>query len=145
MNDLPDQSKKRKGYAALLIVICTAFVVQFVIFKKPSFDKVMIKTAAELNKTCPAMADKDTRLDSAEVLPERTFKYHYTLVHFNKDSVDLELYQLSIQPAILNNARHNPNLELFRKNKVTFVYDFRDSKGAPVTSIVVTPEMYRKD
>ncbi|MDZ4663287.1 MAG: hypothetical protein SGJ15_00270 [Bacteroidota bacterium] len=94
-----------------------------------SFDKVIKHTAAELNKTCPQQIDKDTRLDSASVHEKKTFRYNYSLLNFNKDSMDIELFSMSVKPAMINNAKTNANLQLFRENNVIFEYYFRDELG----------------
>jgi hypothetical protein len=37
----------------------------------------------------------------------------------------------------------NPELEIFRKNKVTFSYHFKDKLGKFVTRIQIKPEDYK--
>jgi hypothetical protein len=137
-----DQPKKKKFLAEIFIVFAGAFVLQFIILKKPPFETVMKNTARELNKTCPFMANKDTRLDSARVLSNNTFEYSYTLVHFQSDSAEAEMLRLAFEPAILSNVKSNPDLALFRKNLVTFSYLFKDEAGNPVIHVKISPEQY---
>jgi len=82
----PTNNKKRNiGTVIGLAIGAIAFVlIQQLFFKAPSFDKVMMKAASELNKTCPIMVDKETRLDNAVSLPGQIFQYNYTLVNMGK-------------------------------------------------------------
>ena len=54
------------------------------LFKPPTFDKQMMKTASEINKSCPIMVDAETRLDNTVALPNKTIQYNYTLVNIEK-------------------------------------------------------------
>src|SRR3954451_22421489 len=72
--------KKGKKYLGM-VVGAIAFGlsywgVQEIFFKPPSFDKVMMTAASELNKTCPIMVDHDTRLDNAVALPDNAIQYN---------------------------------------------------------------------
>ena len=89
------------------------------------------------------MQDSETRLESTEALPDKVFQYNYTLVQINRDSIDVEMLYVSFLEAMIENARENPDLELFRKNKVTFSYYFKDRLGNFVTRIKVKPEDYK--
>jgi hypothetical protein len=105
------------------------------------FHKIMKHTAAELNKTCPQQVDKDTRLDSASVHINKTFRYNYTL-QFPKDSIEVEMLVLSVKPLMVNNVKTNPDLQLFRDNDVIFEYYFRDMNEDFLTRIEIAPEEY---
>lgn len=131
-----------KKTVGIMAIFGAVYVVYFLFIKKPNFDDTLIKTAIELNKNCPQMVDKETRLDNARAIPGNIFQYNYTLLNFNKDSMDVELYKASIEPMIVNNASTNADLEPFRKNKVTLIYSFKDDLGNFVTRILVTPEKY---
>ncbi|GBL36100.1 hypothetical protein EMGBS15_16950 [Filimonas sp.] len=48
----------------------------------PLVDAELVAAAKELNKSCPMMIDKETRLESAEALPNNEFKYNYTLLNY---------------------------------------------------------------
>ncbi len=120
------------------------YIVYFLFVRKPSFDDTLVKIAIELNKTCPQMIDKETRLDNARAIPGNIFQYNYTILKFNKDSMDVELYKASIEPIIVNYAATNKELEPFRKNKVTLIYNFKDGLGNFITRILVTPQKYEQ-
>lgn len=111
-------------------------------FKSPSFDEVMMEVASELNKTCPVMVDQHTRLDNAIALPENSFQYNYTLVNLRKDEVNLDAVKENVEPGILNNIRTNPDMKIYRDNKTTLIYYYKDMNGEFVHKYSVTPAMY---
>ncbi|WP_066629481.1 hypothetical protein [Labilibacter marinus] len=138
-----EKSKKGLGKnIGIILGVIIAVAVQQLVFKTPSFDKAMMKAASELNETCPVMVDKETRLDNAVTLPEKVFQYNYTIVNMHKDSVDLGVFEEYMQGVILNNVKTNPDLEEFRKNKVTMAYQYSDKHGSYITKIVIAAEDY---
>jgi hypothetical protein len=118
------------------------FLVQQVFFKPPSYDKIMMKAASELNESCPMMVDQYTRLDNAVALPGNIFQYNYTLVDMTKAEVNLDTVKKYFEPGIINNVKTNPDLKLQRDNKTTMVYNYRDKNGIFVVKFSVTPELY---
>lgn len=122
--------------------VLIAVVIQQQFFKVPSFDKMLMKVASELNESCPMMVDGETRLDNAITLPEKIFQYNYTLVNLPIDSIDIQGFVDYMRPQILNNVKTNPDLKLFRENEVTMSYYYKDSKGTFVSKIIITPDQY---
>ena len=120
------------------------FAIQQIFFKAPSFDKVLVSTASEINKTCPIMVDEYTRLDNALALPNNTFQYNYTLINISKTEVNIDTVKKYIEPGIINGIRTSPDLKFFRDNKTTMVYNYRDKNGEFVHKLSVTPDMYRE-
>jgi hypothetical protein len=136
-----DQSKK-------LPLIAIAAAILFILIwrfsggdSEPKFEQIMKHTAAELNKTCPQKVDNETQLDSASVHREKRFRYNYSIL-FDKDSMEVELFALSVKPLMLNNVRTNNDLQFFKDNNVIFEYYFRDIKGAFITRIEIAPDEY---
>jgi hypothetical protein len=119
------------------------FLVQQVFFKPPSYDELMMKAASELNKSCPIMVDQYTRLDNALALPENAFQYNYTLVDLTKAEVNLDTVRKYIEPGLINNAKTNPDLKIYRDNKITMIYNYRDKNGEFIIKFSVTPEQYK--
>lgn len=139
-----DRKKKLIGMAVGLIVSSISYwAVQELFFSAPSFDKVMMQVASELNKTCPIMVDEYTQLDNAVALPNNTFQYNYTLVYLTKEEVNLDTVKKYIEPLILNNIRTNPDMKYFREKKATIVYSYKDKLGVFVHKYAVTPAMYQ--
>jgi hypothetical protein len=139
------EDKKRQkigkwiGMAVGLIVGIT--VVQL-LFKQPSFDKIMARSVEKLNKTCPVMVDDMTRLDSINVLPENAVQYNYTLLNMSRDSLDLKAFSDYMQPTLLNGVKTSPQLKIYRDHKTTFVYNYLDRNGESVGLIYITAEQY---
>jgi hypothetical protein len=109
---------------------------------KPSLDSMLKQAASEASKSCPMNIDKDTRLDNVAALPDSKFQYSYTLVNYVKDSINVDEFQKALQPSILNQVKTNPDLKVFRDNKVTMVYSYSDKNKVFVTSVSITPDMY---
>ena len=107
-----------------------------------SFAKVMSQSANELNKSCPMMVDKDTRLDNAIAIEDKTFQYNYTLINLNKSTLDIENFRSYMKPIIVNSVSSNPDLKIYRDNNVTMSYYYKDKNGEFLTKIEVTPELY---
>ncbi len=118
------------------------FAVQHFFFKKPSFDKVMVEVASEINKTCPLMIDQNTRLDNTIAMPDNVFVYNYTLVNLEKKDIDINEMKDFIEPNVINNMKTNPDMKLYRENKTTMTYNYKDKKGEFILKINVTPEQY---
>jgi hypothetical protein len=138
------KSKKRKFTIGSLIGFIIAYVaVQLIFFRAPSFDKTMMSAASELNKTCPFMVDKETRLDNTIALPDNIFEYNYTLVNIVKSQVDEAMLRNYLTPNIVNNTKTNPALRDFRNHKTTLAYNYRDKNGIFILKISVTPDLYQ--
>lgn len=138
-----DKKKKLTGIVVGIIAFgLSYFAVQQIFFKPPSFDKVMMQAASELNKTCPIMVDEYTRLDNAVALPGNVFQYNYTLVSITKAEVNLDTVKKYIEPAIVNNVKTSPDLKIYRDNKTTMTYYYKDKDGEFVHQFSVTPDQY---
>ena len=141
------KQKKVVNYKALIgiIVGATAFLAaSFLVqqLRSPSFDKVMLKTASEINKSCPIMIDSETRLDNTITLPPKVFQYNYTLVNIEKKTVDITALKDYLEPNITNFVRTNPDMKFQRDNKVTINYYYQDKDRNYLFTISVTPEQY---
>nr|WP_320000405.1 zinc ribbon domain-containing protein [uncultured Draconibacterium sp.] len=143
----PKSSPKKKLLVALVSVVAFViafFVVQQLVQRVFSFDKVLMKTASELNEACPLMVDAETRLDNAAAMANNTFQYNYSLMTLVKDSIDISSFEAYLLPQITNNIKTNPDMELFRVNQVTMNYKYVDKNGVFVTKISVGPEQYNE-
>jgi hypothetical protein len=131
------------GVLGVVLAALSSFAVQQIFFRVPSYDKIMMKEASELNKSCPVMVDKITRLDNAVALPNKTFQYNYTLIGIDQSQLSVDTLKKYLEPQILNNVRTNPDMKKQRENKVTLVYYYKDEKGQFIHKYVVTPDMYK--
>jgi hypothetical protein len=103
------------------------------------FDQKLVEACADLNRKCPMMVDRETRLDSTSIGPARTWHYHYTLVHFKKEQLNLAKLEGVMQPPILKAYRTSPDLVDFRSYGVTLVYEYSDVDGVYLFAITVGP------
>lgn len=135
--------KKWLGIIVGVIVFWSSYyLVQKFLFR-PSFDKVLMEAASEINKTCPVMLDQYTRFDNAIALPDNVFQYNYTLMDVTKEQINTDTLSKYIDTKIINNAKTNPDLKLYRENETTLVYYYKDMNGSFVYKLTVTPEMYK--
>jgi ribosomal protein L37E len=118
------------------------FAVQHFFFNKPSFEKAMVEIASELNKSCPIMVDQNTRLDNTMAMPNNVFAYNYTLVNLEKKDIDISKMKDFIEPNVVNNMKTNPDMKIYRENRTTMVYNYKDKNGIFLLRIDVTPEKY---
>jgi hypothetical protein len=109
----------------------------------PVNDKVLKVTADQVNKSCPVMIDNEIRLDSAEVLPNKVFKYNYTLVNREKAGLNIDDIKQRMSPAIVDQVKASPQTKLFRDYNVTINYTYKDKDGVFLFTILVTPAMYQ--
>nr|WP_319397652.1 hypothetical protein [uncultured Carboxylicivirga sp.] len=142
MNDPKNKTNRISTAIAISIGVVVAILVQQFMFTTPSFDKVLMKTASNLNKECPMMVDQETRLDNAIALSNDVFQYNYTLVNIRKDSIDLEAFNNYMKPMLVNNVKTSPDLKVFRDHNITLAYQYKDNDGAFVTKIEITSQQY---
>jgi len=149
--DLP-KPKKLKGLKYWIVFAVTTAIFYAIgqfggeklvgLFRKPAFDKALMETASEINKSCPIMIDNATRLDNAIALPDNVFQYNYTLVNMTKDSININELKGYIEPTIINFVKTNPDMQTIRDNKVTVNYYYKDKVGVYLFTISVKPEQY---
>src|SRR5690349_10403739 len=122
-------NKKKKSlvlYITMIATLAAFMTAQSFCNMKPSFDKAMIQTASEFNKSCPMMVDKETRLDNAIALPGKIFQYNYTLVNLEKSAIDVDRLKSILEPMVVSKASSEPGLKTFRDNDVTMRYNYKD-------------------
>lgn len=134
------------GVAAFIVAFSVAYFVSSNLFssKDSSIVKEMKKAVVEINGIAPMQVDEYTRLDSASVIEENGFAYHYTLFHLTKDEVDLDTVVKYVRPEVIQRVRTNPDMKFFRDNEITVFYKYYDKSGKYVTEIGVTPELYKQ-
>lgn len=108
-----------------------------------ALNQTLIELAREVNQICPYMVDQVTRLDNASPMPNNAFQYNYTLINIDKALVDLNYIRNYLNTYMVNMVKTSPDLQFFRDNSVTLIYSYKDMYGNFLTSLRVTPEMYR--
>ncbi|PZP43030.1 MAG: hypothetical protein DI598_16250 [Pseudopedobacter saltans] len=109
-----------------------------------AFQKLMEKTAKDINKQCPIQVDSDMVWDSVNVLPNKTFQYYYTIKNFEASDIDTINVKKERTPIMLNSIKSEASIKIYRDHKTTFLYVFKDKLGKPAFSITITPDMYSK-
>jgi hypothetical protein len=142
-NSEPTPKRDYKKLLGIIVGVITCFIIQQLFFKAPSFDKAMMDVASELNKSCPIMVDSETRLDNTVALPNNAFQYNYTLINLDKSEVIIDTVKKYLEPGIINNVKTNPDLKIYRDNKTTMIYYYKDKNGEFVYKLSVTPDMYK--
>jgi hypothetical protein len=137
---------QRSVVAILLVLIGGLFGVWLARkygIKAPSVDRNLLSASAEMNKRCPIFIDKDTRLDSTAAGPGKRLTYHYSLVNFTVEQIQIEHFLSVLTPQIMNNVRTNPDMKEYRRHKITLVYSYKDKDGKFITNIEVKPGDYK--
>lgn len=111
--------------------------------KNPLYDKMLVETADEINRTCPIMIDNATRLDNTTALPDNAFQYNYTLVSMVKDSINIDELMNNLEPTVINYVKTNPDMKTIRDNNTTISYDYKDKYGVHLFKITIKPEQYK--
>jgi hypothetical protein len=132
------KTKKLQTVIGVIIGVSLFGLLQFCI-TKPSLNKQLTSMANEMNKSCPMMVDKETRLDNAVVTPDDVFQYNYTLINIEKGQVDTDAIKKYIQPVVTNNLKTNPDMKFQRDNKVSLKYYYKDKNGTYLFSLIVKP------
>jgi hypothetical protein len=138
-----NDNKIRNSIIGIVVGGLVYFAVQHFLLKPPSIDKEIMGVASELNKSCPIMIDRETRLDNAVAMPDKVFQYNYTLINLDKSEVIIDTLKKYVEPGIINNVKTNPDLKFYRDNKITMNYYYRDKDGEFVYKLSVTPDMYK--
>jgi hypothetical protein len=141
----PQSKKRNKLKIPGLITGAIAFLISYYLFNQfvfVSYDKVMMQTASELNKTCPIMVDSETRLDNTIALPDNVFQYNYTLINLSKEEADIEGLKSYLEPTIINFVRTNPQMQIQRDHKTTITYYYKDKEGNFLFDVKVSPDLY---
>lgn len=102
-----------------------------------------MKSASEINKSCPIMVDQFTRLDNAIAMPDNVFQYNYTIVNHEKSEVNLDTAKKYILPRLVNNVKTSPEMKFARDNHLTMSYKYSDKNGVFVVKYTITPDMYK--
>jgi hypothetical protein len=142
-----------KKTAIIIITVLAAIVGVFVGSKiaktvfndEASFDKQLMTISSELNKNCPFMVDKDTRLDNTFGGPGNLFTYNYSLINYTIDELNIGELQSFLKPRLINNMKMNKNMKSFSENSVTLIYRYSDKNGKFAFDIKIAPADYKNE
>jgi hypothetical protein len=124
------------------IVVIVISVAQYYFVKDKSVGKELTALVIKYNAACPIMISNDIHMESVNVLPNNTVQYDFTLVHIQKEIVDVSALKTTIEKQIMDTSKTNPSLDAFRDNNSTVIYNYKDRDQKDLFKIVLTPEMY---
>jgi hypothetical protein len=113
--------------------------------------KNLKEISAEFNKQCPSMRDSETRLDKTSVLSNNFFELTFTLVHLEKENIDVNGLEKELKKFLIDYLKNsfkkdktdNNYLESLKNNNVTFKYIYLDNKGQQLTQLFIRPIDYK--
>jgi hypothetical protein len=126
----------------IVTVVVLVSVAQYYYTKNKSVGTELTVLVTNYNKACPMMISNDIRMESVITLPHNTVQYDFTLVHVQKENIDVSALRKSIEKEILASSKTNPSLEAFRDNGSTVLYSYKDGNQKGLFKITLTPEMY---
>ncbi|TDW45911.1 hypothetical protein EV144_107102 [Flavobacterium sp. 270] len=145
---MQEKNTKRKQNIWLLIAIGLALVlagsVQFYFYK--STEDVNIEVAqlvGKYNKNCPLTIQPGMRLDSVNLPEKNVVQYNLTLINVEKKTAELNLIAKEIGKSIINTAKANPGLEVFRDNDYTLIYKYSDKNKVFMFDVKAQPDQYK--
>jgi len=134
-------STHRKGLGVVLAMTAmmgfTSYFVRVKFFKKDLQEEMQI-TAQKMNKKCPRMIDKITRLDRVEVKPGRQMHYHYSIISLSRAEVDTKKLAMAMKPILSRKCQQHRSLRLLVKNKVQLFHHYKDKDGKFLFKNVLT-------
>ena len=68
-------------------------------------------------------------MDSATVFNEYMITYHYTIHTVSNKDIDLVKFKESMQSAMDGKYKTDPQLKIYRDNKIAVAYDYKDKAG----------------
>jgi hypothetical protein len=89
----------------------------------------LFAVAKEINKKCPMPTDENTRMDSATVFNEYMITYHYTVHRVSNKDVDVAKFKTNMQTTMNEKYKTDPQLAVYRDNKIAVAYDYKDKNG----------------
>lgn len=114
--------------------------------KEKTIDDELKEAAANMNKMTPQILNEGVRLDSVSVLPNKVFKYNYTLTDDVKENVtpeEIETFKKEAKEEALKVVRNSGDMQEFRNNDVTLQYSYFDKNGKPTADFIIAPAEYK--
>jgi hypothetical protein len=114
--------------------------------KERTIDDELKDAATSMNKLMPQILSDGVRLDSVSALPNKVFKYNYTLTEDVKESVtpeEIETFKSNAKEGALKVVKTSSEIKEFRDNDVTMIYSYYDKNGKPTADYTITPAEYK--
>ena len=144
------KKKSKKAIIGSVIGFVVGFIIMFSFFVLPKFlsnddtnaEKAIAKIVNELNEMCPMAIDEYTTLDNVTALPSKTIQYNYTL-GFELSEVNVDELKNTVYPNTINYVKNAPDMKIYRDNKVTFIYFYKDINSDLIMEWTITPDLYK--
>tara|TARA_B110001454_G_scaffold199186_1_gene203777 strand:- start:1027 stop:1506 length:480 start_codon:yes stop_codon:yes gene_type:complete len=107
--------------------------------QRMTVDEALVKVVDQINKQLPMTVDRDTRWDSTQAGPGRSFTYYYTIVTARATEMDATDFYRAMSSHLRNSVCTSPDMQVFFKNGVTVAYSYRGNDGRHVTKVSITP------
>lgn len=131
--------------AIKLSLLCVAFVFTSCKNEK-TVDEELKEAAVNMNKLTPQTLSDGVRLDSVSALPNKVFKYNYTLTEDVKESVtpeEIEAFKTQAKEGAIKSVKTSADMDEFRNNDVTLQYSYSDKNGKLTADFTITPAEYK--
>ena len=106
--------------------------------------KLLEVQAQAVNAQCPIQLNSAMRMDSCQVLPQKTLKFFYTIALVDAADFNAADFERMTKPGLVYNIQTNEELKQAREYEVVFMYVYMDDKGKTLGEISVTAEDYNK-
>ncbi len=130
-------------YLLLLPIVISLFFVQC---NGDKTNLILKQIAIETNKLCPILVDEITVLDSCEALPNKVFRYNYTVDTDSMPETNMAIFELSLRKQAIHNAQNatdvgTKNIMALKSN---IKQRYFDNRGRIILEYTITPEEYNK-
>jgi hypothetical protein len=104
--------------------------------------KKYVQLAEKTNASMPMLIPGNVRMDRAEAVSAKEYKYYYTFTQ--EPVVSAEEFIRSSKPALSIGMREQKgeDLDMFRKDKMTVIYAYYKLDGTLFAEIKITPNEY---
>lgn len=132
----------KRLWTILAVVIGTSVGISTFIHlqRSGSTEEKLVQASKELNARLPLNVDSDTRWDTTVPGPGKCFTYYYRFINVSKNEINPGEITTNIKSKLLLNYRMSPGMKLFREDRVTVRFIFRDKAGETVTSVEASPD-----
>jgi len=141
-----EQPAKNKRLIVLVISAIAALSLTLIFyysFKDPVADSEMTELVAKYNENCPLIIQEGIQLESVNLPREKVVQYNLTLVNVKKETAEVGIIKENIEQSLISTVKANPGLKVFRDNKYTLIYNYKDIKGEFLFEIKISPEQYK--
>ena len=124
----------------LFLCIVLTIAVKKVFFNT---DREVVKFVKGMNKTCPTMIDRETRLDKVLTFDNHNLQFNYTLIYQTKDSLPIPALKNYMEPLILEKIKNSGTLRKFLNKNLTWIYSYNDKHGDFIFKVTYTPDQFK--